>query len=34
MGRIPAGIRLPMTRLAAVNEARVLDILNRSGVLA
>jgi len=34
MGRMPAGIRLPMTPLAASNEARVLDILRRSGVLA
>jgi 4-hydroxy-tetrahydrodipicolinate synthase len=34
MGRMPAGIRLPMTPLAQANEARVLDILRRSGVLA
>jgi 4-hydroxy-tetrahydrodipicolinate synthase len=34
MGRMPGGIRLPMTPLAAANEAKVLEILRRSGVLA
>ena len=34
MGRMPGGIRLPMTPLAPANESRVLDILRRSGVLA
>ncbi|MFZ9407232.1 MAG: 4-hydroxy-tetrahydrodipicolinate synthase [Burkholderiaceae bacterium] len=34
MGRMPGGIRLPMTRLAQANEPKVLEILRRSGVLA
>ena len=34
MGRIPGGIRLPMTPLAETNHPAMVRILSQSGVLA